>query len=63
MTIAMTPNAASKIASPRGTPGHELPTENRPGDDQRQELGVNLPTPWRLGRAETRPVARPGSLR
>ena len=39
----MTPNAVSKIASPRGTPGHELPIENRPGDDQRQELGEHEP--------------------
>ena len=40
----MTPSAASKIASPRGTPGHELPFEDRPDDDQRQELEEHEPT-------------------
>ena len=38
MTIAMTPTAVSKIASPTGGPGQELPFEDPSGDDQRQAL-------------------------
>ena len=43
VTIAMTPTAVSKIASPTGGPGQELPFEDPSGDDQRQTLEEREP--------------------